>query len=291
MEKAIIVGYSEIALKGKNRGMFERQLVANIRNCVKKPAKIIRVFGRIYILTDEAAIPCLQRVFGINSLAYAWRCAKRLEEIESGVIEILSKQKFRSFRITTQRLDKGFALTSTELDRRLGKLVLERFNARVELTRPELNLGVEISDACYLFTERHKGAGGLPVGTQGRLLALIRNERDVLAAVLMMKRGCSVVPVVMGKPEGLEWIGVYSCGQPIHTKRITDLTQILGVAKGLGIEAVCSGDELRKLTEFPEGLVGFYPLVGLNPAEIRLYKSTLLKGSIYPQCGGMELHP
>jgi tRNA uracil 4-sulfurtransferase len=110
-------------------------------------------------------------------------------------LESLNGNHFDSFRIETQRGDKTFPLTSPEINRQLGAAVKEKSGARVDLEKPEFTVTVEIlpRDAFFGFN-KIAGAGGLPVGASGRVVALISGGFDSpVAAYRMMQRGCRII--------------------------------------------------------------------------------------------------
>jgi thiamine biosynthesis protein ThiI len=103
----------------------------------------------------------------------------------------------RTFRISARRADKSFPLVSPEVERRVGAAVVAATQAPVDLEAPEVEIGIEIQPGrALVFGETIPGPGGLPLSTQGRVVALLSNGIDSpVAAWLMMKRGCGVIPV------------------------------------------------------------------------------------------------
>lgn len=193
MEKVVIIRYSEIGLKGNNRIVFEKKLISNIKDCLKKNKvkykKIERLRGRIVIFTEEK-LNCLKYVFGISSFSTALVIEPEINEIEKAVSKLIENKKFSSFRVSAQRLNKNFSLTSPEIERTIGSFICEKFSKKVSLKNFDLEVGIEILDYAYIFTERVKGLNGLPVGVEGKVISLIEDENSLLASLLMMKRGC-----------------------------------------------------------------------------------------------------
>src|SRR3970282_1480887 len=102
-----------------------------------------------------------------------------VDAIRDTVLRVASERSFESFRITVQRSDKRFPGTSQELERDIGGAVKAASGARVDLTQPEATFQVEIMPGgAYLHTERIEGPGGLPVGTGGRVVALLSGGID-----------------------------------------------------------------------------------------------------------------
>lgn len=196
-----VVHYHEIALKGRNRPFFLNRLVRNIeRAAADLPLKrVVPLPGRLMVeLTDEAAWPQLRdrlsSVVGIANFSPTHRVDLDIEVLANEVVRAVEARRFESFRITTRRANKTFPLKSMEIDREVGARVEAATGARVDLTRPELTVYVEIlpREALFYF-EKFEGVQGVPVGTAGRVTALLSGGIDSpVAAYRMMKRGCRV---------------------------------------------------------------------------------------------------
>ena len=196
-----VVHYHEIALKGRNRPFFINRLVRNIEAAgADLPLKrVVALPGRLMVeLTDEAAWPRLRerlaQVVGIANFSPTHRVELDIEAIADEVVRTVADKSFESFRITTRRAYKGFSLNSMEIDRAVGARVKEACGARVDLKSPELTVYVEILPREALFhVEKIGGLQGVPVGTAGRVAALLSGGIDSpVAAYRMMKRGCRV---------------------------------------------------------------------------------------------------
>ena len=193
----VIATYHEVALKGGNRGWFERVLLANLRTALAGlPVAEITNPARIVIRFREAVPwsevhPRLATVFGLNGLIPVARVGTTYDELEAHVSASLDGLGAASFAIRCKRSYKRFPLTSEEIARRLGAFVRERSGMRVDLEHPELTIHVLIqSDGVFVYHHRYPGAGGLPVGTSGRVLVLLSGGIDSpAAAYLALKRG------------------------------------------------------------------------------------------------------
>lgn len=202
----ILLRYGEIALKGRNRPLFLRALRRNIRACLREHGiqGIVSSKGqRVYVETEqvaEATAP-LQRVFGVVSLSPVTEVAHEVEAIvNAGVREALAAgvKPGVSYRVQARRSDKSFPLISPEINRVVGEAIYEATQGDVDLSRDaDVTIGVEVQrDRALLYGRVLRGPGGLPVGTEGRVVALVSGGIDSpVAAWLMMKRGCGVVPL------------------------------------------------------------------------------------------------
>ncbi|MBW2972349.1 hypothetical protein KY359_04905 [Candidatus Woesearchaeota archaeon] len=249
----VICRYGELALKGKNRSLFENRLVSNIRDCLKKKgidADVRKIRGRIFVhTTNKAATRCLKNIFGLVSLSPAVVSKSLPKSIEQKLIdyvkEVTSKNVFHTFRITTRRGDKSFSKTSNEMNVLLGDAVPENLGMNVDLVKPDLNLGVEIYDNTYIFHETIQCFGGLPVGMSGRVACIVKKESDLAAAWLMMKRGCEAFILLFDNID-LSLLTAYSYGSEIKSSRIDSLIDINGFAEENECIAVVTGDRLEE---------------------------------------------
>ena len=201
MALSVLLRYQELALKGKNRPWFQRHLIQHLRKALAGlGVREVRVpMGRIELVLGRegaAGEVCerLRHVFGLANFSIATRVEPEYAAIEAGVLGDLPAGPVESFRVKVRRADKRFPLPSPELERTLGARIAEARGWPVDLHRPALTVGVEIvpGEAFYYFG-KEPGAGGLPSGTGGRLVALLSGGIDSpVAAWRMMRRGCTV---------------------------------------------------------------------------------------------------
>ncbi len=203
-----IVHYHELALKGRNRSYFEKQLVRNLRETLAGlgVTRVGSLPGRIRVTlgedTDWAQVKArLSRVFGIAHFALA-RAVKidpdiqnTLRALKAAVAEDMSGLSFSTFRISTKRADKRFPMTSMELDCEIGEHAQQVTGKPVSLRHPDLTVAIEVlADHAYVSLHKEPGAGGLPVGVSKRVACLLSGGIDSpVAAYRMMKRGCRAV--------------------------------------------------------------------------------------------------
>ncbi|MEM0492384.1 MAG: THUMP domain-containing protein [Candidatus Thermoplasmatota archaeon] len=203
----LIIRYGELSLKTLYvRRRFESILVNNIKsildaNNIKN--KIVREWGRIYVYTTDnsKAIRILRRLFGVTSVSHAVKTDSNLDSISLGAVDMMSKnlKKNQSFALRVTRVGEH-SYTSQEASRIIGDRIRKALSASVNLSRPDVELFIEIRDKhAYLFFDKIRGPGGYPLGSQGCTVALIDTARDLLAAWYMMRRGCSVVFVLINK--------------------------------------------------------------------------------------------
>lgn len=199
--RALIVRYGEISLKGRNRGAFEQRLRDDLAWFLKAHGhaweEIEVERGRIYVRGVDGA-PDLRKVLGVYSYSPALEIERdygRLREETARFFPAIRAS--RDFRVSCQRIAKDFQPDSMGVERELGTLIEESTGTPVRLQDPAFELHVEIGHRrIYLFAEKKRGFGGFPVGSAGRLVALLSGGIDSpVAAFLMMKRG--VLPLLL----------------------------------------------------------------------------------------------
>lgn len=199
MKHAIVIHYSEIALKGQNRSNFEKILLANINKKLEREEyeKIEKKLSRILVRLNknesaERICDKLKQVFGIKWLSPAFAIEKNLEILEKEIIKAAAPYKEKTIKIETKRADKNFPITSLEISKRLAT-ILEKNGFKMELKKTEVRIFVEVlNDEIIIAYKRIEGKGGLPLGCSGKVLCLFSGGIDSpVAAWLMMRRGCS----------------------------------------------------------------------------------------------------
>ncbi len=246
---SIICRYGELALKGKNRCMFEKRLVSNIEDCLKRNnivGEVTKTYGRMFVFTqDERALLFLKDVFGLVSISPAISVENDIEKISKAVLDFASdfKGKVKSFRITAKRSNKDFEKTSQDLAIILGEKVFEALKIKVNLHNPELEIGVEVHNKTFIFHEKIAGFGGLPLGMSSRAICRVESERDILAAWLFMRRGCSIFPVAF-EGSDISVLDKYSYGSKLLVRKINKITDINNLASEFDCKAFVIGDFL-----------------------------------------------
>lgn len=247
----IIARYGEIGIKSpKIRSRFERKLVKNIKATFE--CDVDRNQGRIYVRPKDfdEGVEKLNCVFGVVSYSPATSTHTSYEEIDETltgyVKELVSEgliDENTKFAIKCRRVGKH-DFTSQEMAAHCGGVVRSVVLAPVDLTNPDLTIFVEVrEDDTFIFHEKIKGPGGLPLGTQGKVIVLLSSGIDSpVAAYMMMKRGCEVIALHCNNdpfsgPKVTEnfnllvdQLNKYASGNPIK-RRVIDYGEYLAVAK------------------------------------------------------------
>lgn len=203
MYKAFLIKYAEIAIKGKNRFLFEDALVRNLQYqlktvdgefCVRKEN------GRIYVETEgdydyEATVETLQRVFGVVGICPVVLVEDNgFEQLVKDVIAHIDEaypDKNFTFKVDARRARKNYPMTSMELNAALGEKILEAFpETKVDVHHPQVMVSVEIRPLINIYSTEIPGPGGMPLGTAGRAMLLLSGGIDSpVAGYMVSKRG------------------------------------------------------------------------------------------------------
>lgn len=191
--KVISVHFAEIALKGKNRAIFENALVENIRNSLGKSAeRIVRTESRLLVYANNTkdALKSLGKVFGIAWYSPVHVVGRDIQKIKEVVLENSERIKGSSLKVETSRSDKSFPLTSPEINKEVGSELVEAGHL-IDIKNPERKIFINVLRNKVLISfGRSNGLGGLPVGSGGQVLSLLSGGIDSpVASWLMMKRG------------------------------------------------------------------------------------------------------
>ena len=247
----IIARYGELALKSDGvRKRFENRLANNIRASIDADVKVRQ--ARIYISPKDFndAIEKLERIFGIVSYSPAVTTKSTFEDIERDVSKYAEKlheegllDENTKFAISCRRVG-NHEFSSQEMAAFAGAVVVGKYSSPVDLTNPELTIYLEVRDNdTYIFHEKIPGPGGLPLGTQGKVVALVSSGIDSpVATYLMMKRGCQVIALFCDNdpyttPEALknfndliDQLNLYASGAPIK-RRVVKYGDYLSTCK------------------------------------------------------------
>lgn len=206
INEIILAKYGEIVLKGNNKSSFERLLIQNIKKKLKSLGEfsVKRMQSTVYILPQDNSsenidifMEKMQQVFGISALCRCAICEKDFNDIVKVAIEYFQDTLpyVKTFKVECKRADKRFPMKSPEICTELGYHLLNAFeNLSVDVKNPDITVTVEIRDTnAYIHAGNIEGAGGLPVSSSGRALALLSGGIDSpVACYMMAKRGLQI---------------------------------------------------------------------------------------------------
>ena len=230
----LVVTYAEIALKGKNRPRFQRQLLNNMRRALagEPVANFNHVESRYLIWLDDptradACAEKLERVFGIRWVSPAVVVPRQedhgeLDEVALAAVTLALRDvgMAQTFKVETRRSDPDYPLISPEISRVVGTAVGAAIELPARMHRPDFTVNILVlRERILVFTAKHDGPGGLPSGTGGRICCLFSGGIDSpVAAWLLMRRGCRPTLVHFYSGRSLE---------EADAEKIIELTRIL----------------------------------------------------------------
>ena len=205
MKEIVLLKLGEMVLKGLNRRTFEDKLHANLHRRLH-PYGQFRVYTRqstTYVEPKDdscdvaGAYEAIKNVFGIAGISLARPCEKDKDAILTCAKEFLDEKlrSARTFKVETKRADKTFPMNSIQLSQYVGGELHEAYdNLEVDVHHPELTVQVEIRDyAAYVHADAEPGAGGLPVGVNGRAVSLLSGGIDSpVSSYMIAKRGVAL---------------------------------------------------------------------------------------------------
>jgi len=204
LDKVISVSFGEIALKSGNRKYFEDKLIKQMRKAIADVGyeKIYKEMGKIYIEASEDYYPQiinrLRKVFGLVYISPCIRVEQDFEEIKKAsiqaILERIEDSRIKTFKVETNRADKKFSMKSPEVSKEVGAVILKNIeNLTVDVHKPDVFVYVDIRQNAYIYTEKIKGYGGLPIGTNGKGLLLLSGGIDSpVAGFMMARRGVEI---------------------------------------------------------------------------------------------------
>lgn len=203
MYKAFLIKYAEIAIKGKNRYLFEDALVKQIRYALRNVEGEFNVHkqqGRVFVETvgdydyDEA-VEALSHVFGITGICPAVIVEDEgFDKLAADVVAYMDRiypDKNFTFKVKARRARKNYPMESMQLAAELGGKILDAFpEMKVDVHNPDVMLNVEIREKISFYSEEIPGPGGMPVGTNGKAMLLLSGGIDSpVAGYMISKRG------------------------------------------------------------------------------------------------------
>ena len=266
----LLLRYSEIGLKGISvRNRWENRLRDNILQMLAADgveALVTRGQARFYVEAGDldAAIRSIRKVFGVGSISIAETCSNDMETICSTVAEYSKSRmvKGKTFAVKARR-EGGQKYTSMDLAKSCGDAIwnanLDK-DPKVNLKDPDIVFWVESRPRdAFIFQDYIYCHAGLPIGTQGHVFAYVDDDRGLLSALLMMKRGCKVV--VRGE-YGLDILREYDPNLKVVDDGYITAGRVIGFVKG------CSLSDIENFDATEHQLPVFFPTVGMSDEEV-----------------------
>ena len=269
----LLVRYCEIGLKSTPvRRRFENILKDNMLTMLAADgveAIITYADARYFIETNDiqGCVDSVKKVFGIASLSVAEECSSDMDDICASAADysVGRISEGQSFAVKARR-EGSHPYTSMDVGREAGSAIFlrnEKLGVKVDLTNPEKVFYIEVrNNKAYIFDSYITCPGGLPLGSQGRVFADISDERGMVSAWMMMKRGCRTM--VRGDC-GIDILRSYDP----TLRSVTDeeiasgsVKEILGMVMGTSLEGLDSVDVSKY--DVPV----YFPTIGMTDDEV-----------------------
>ena len=211
----IMLRLGELCLKGRNQGQFTKALRRNVLATVRALDPKVRLStgrGRLWVhLSDStqaaaAAAVCADTP-GATSVSPVATAALDIDVITETALALTravwgGETDKKSFAVEARRSDKSFPMASPAIERHVGGAIQDALELPVDLTSPEHVLGIELgADRAFIWVEKIRAAGGLPVGTAGRVALMLSGGIDSpVAGYMAQKRGCALDAVYFHSP-------------------------------------------------------------------------------------------
>lgn len=260
--KAFLIKYAEIGIKGKNRYVFEDALCDRVAEKLAKVAdgfEVVREQGRLKVNCPDVydydeAIEQMKKVFGVYEICPAYVIEDASwDSLTKGVGEYVGERygnTSHTFKVEARRSDKSYPITSPQICADMGEYILNNFSEfKVDVHNPEILLYVEIRNYAYVYSDKVKGLGGMPVGANGHAMLLLSGGIDSpVAGYMVSKRGVTIDAVYFHAPpytserakqkvvDLAKLISVYTGPIKLHVVNFTDIQ--------LAIIDKCPRDEL-----------------------------------------------
>ncbi len=267
----------EISLKSEQvKGKFMEILKRNIKKGLNKAEikhKIEENPSRIFVKVDkenmEKAVNIIKNIFGVHSVSPSWSVPTELREISiiaSDIAkEVLKLDETKSFALRVRLAGRHRKFSLKSLAEEVGASVKRVTNAQVNLDNPDHEIFIEArSRRTYVFLEKIKGVGGLPIGTGGRITAMLFDLYDLVSAWLVMKRG-NELNIVTNSYYLEDIIKKWHIGGRIKVEYVNSPEEFFKLEKFLKYP-ICYGSIDKAFKN--ENYVFINPLIGLEESEI-----------------------
>ena len=288
--QSFLIKYAEIGTKGKNRYIFEDALMHQIREHLKKvdgEFAVQKEQGRVYVNAKsdydyDEVLDALRHVFGITAICPMMQIEKcSYDELRTKVLEFVKtehpEEEFK-FKVRTRRADKHYPVTSDTINADVGYDILTAYpKSHVDVHEPDFVVYIEVRQKINIFTQVIPGAGGMPIGTNGKAMLLLSGGIDSpVAGYMLAKRGVMVEAVYFHAPpytserakqkvvDLAKQVASYAGAIKLHVINFTEIQ--------LAIYEKCPHDELtiimrRYMMRIAERLANANDCIGLITGE------------------------
>lgn len=197
-DRYIMIHYGELGTKGNNKKAFVAQLNKNIRHALKKfDVNVTYDHDHTFVNFSGEAEPIISRlkdVSGIQRISLVYKLPRDLEILKQKSLELIKEAEGKTFKVEAKRTDKTYHLSSPEIERAIASIILKNTSFKVDVHNPDIKVFVQMrNDASYVYLNTVNGAGGYPLGMNGKVLMLLSGGIDSpVASYLLLRRGIKI---------------------------------------------------------------------------------------------------
>ncbi len=204
----IMVHYGELGTKGDNRKLFINQLNRNIRDALRNYEGVSVSTDRDHSYVslskdnEEEVLARLEEISGIQRLSLVYKTSKEFIDIEETALSLIKKESGKTFKVEAKRADKTYPLDSYAIAREVGGYILEHTDLTVDVHNPDIRVNIELrKDAAYISCHTYPGAGGYPLGMNGKVMMLLSGGIDSpVASYALLRRGVRIECIHFAAP-------------------------------------------------------------------------------------------
>ncbi len=203
-----LIHYGELGTKGGNRRLFIKELAKNIRHSIKgfPYASLTYDHDHAYVeIGDEDEQLLLKRlmdVSGIQKISLVKKCERDFDAVLENALSLIKEETGKTFKVITKRADKLYPLDSMEISRKVGGYILKNTTLEVDVHDPDIALHIDLrKDFAYLYAHSYPGAGGYPLGMNGKVMMMLSGGIDSpVASYLLLRRGIRIECIHFAAP-------------------------------------------------------------------------------------------
>lgn len=253
-------------LKGKNYGLFEQLLKRNISVLTNVDLKKVSTLRGRFILPFFDQHQVIKRVFGLVSYSPAIKVAAEMDIFKLSAVALLQGKK-GTFKVDVKRADKRFPIQSPDVSRLVGQFIEKQTSLTFQREDPDIIVYIEINnDGAYLFLESILCFGGLPTGSEGPVILLVESETSILAGLLMMKRGISIIPFGF-EEQDISLLQRFSPSK-LALQKVNDFSELEQLSQKKKINILVTGETFETLKPRTTNFLVLRPLISFDLEKI-----------------------
>lgn len=203
-----LIHYGELGTKGGNRRLFIKELAKNIRHSIKGFPHVSLTYDHDHAYVEigdedeQLLLKWLMDVSGIQKISLVKKCERDFDAVLENALSLIKEETGKTFKVITKRADKLYPLDSMEISRKVGGYILKNTTLEVDVHDPDIALHIDLrKDFAYLYAHSYPGAGGYPLGMNGKVMMMLSGGIDSpVASYLLLRRGIRIECIHFAAP-------------------------------------------------------------------------------------------